>query len=102
VIAIPTVALMVLCGYARFDGAAICTVIFTEADVEPLVPLAVTVYEFCGEAAVGVPEIIPFDGLTLKPAGNAGLTEYELIVPETDGTSAVIACPTVALMVLCG
>jgi hypothetical protein len=54
------------------------------------------------EAAVGVPEILPMEVSTAKPAGNAGLQLYKLTVPVTVGVSAGIAAPTVALIALCG
>jgi hypothetical protein len=37
-------------------------------------PDAVTVYVPAADAAAGVPEIVPFEGLRLRPAGRAGVT----------------------------
>jgi hypothetical protein len=45
-------------------------------------------------AVVGVPEIVPVVLLSVKPAGRAGLTLYDVTVPVTVGVSEAIAWPT--------
>jgi type IV secretory pathway protease TraF len=52
--------------------------------------------------AVGVPEIAPVEVFNVKPAGSAGLIEYDVTVPVTAGVFVVIACPTVTVTVVCG
>jgi hypothetical protein len=46
--------------------------------------LAVTTY-VPDDAASGVPEMTPEVGSSVKPAGNAGLTEYPVTGPVTVG-----------------
>jgi hypothetical protein len=77
-------------------------VIWSVAVVLPPAFVAVTVYEACAVAAVGVPDIVPATGSKLKPAGSAGLTPYEFTVPATVGVSDVIALPIVAEIVVTG
>jgi hypothetical protein len=55
---------------------------------------AVTVYDAFVVAVVGVPEIVPVVLLSVKPAGRAGLTLYDVTVPVTVGVSEAIAWPT--------
>ena len=56
--------------------------------------VAVTVYVATAVAVVGVPVITPVPVFRLNPAGNAGLTEYEVgAPPPLLGELAVIALP---------
>jgi hypothetical protein len=56
--------------------------------------LAVTVYVAVALIAVGVPEIVPVDVSSDKPAGNAGDTDQEVTAPPVEeGVTLVIADP---------
>jgi hypothetical protein len=62
--------------------------------VEPAAFVAVTVYVAAAVAVVGVPVITPVVVLSVRPAGNAGVTAYEATAPPDDvGVFAVIAVP---------
>ena len=53
--------------------------------------LAVTVYVAVEVIAVGVPEIVPVEVSSDKPAGNAGETDHEVTAPPVDvGVTLVI------------
>jgi len=98
----PAAALIAVCTYVRFDGGATFTITCKVADVEPASLCAETLYEACGEEAVGVPEIAPVDVFSVRPAGRAGVILYEVTEPVTVGTSGEIATPTVAVIDACG
>ena len=56
--------------------------------------VAVTIYVATAVAVVGVPVIMPVPVFKLKPAGKAGLTEYEVGAPPLLlGELAAIALP---------
>jgi hypothetical protein len=57
---------------------------------------AVIVKVAVAEAACGVPEMTPVTGLRVKPAGNAGLIEYNATDPVTAGVSGTSASSAVA------
>ena len=76
-------------------GAASLTVITTSKVADPPEFVAVTTYPAVVETDVGVPEITPVVVLNESPAGSAGETEYDVTLPVTEGSSAVMAVPTV-------
>ena len=70
---------------------------FREILVEPAELVATTRYVVVPLTAVGVPDITPVVWLMLKPDGRAGLTEYEITVPEIEGLKAAILIPFVKI-----
>jgi hypothetical protein len=66
----------------------------------PPVLVAVTVYFARGVTVVGVPVTSPVFVLKFKPAGNAGLTLYEVTLPPAlDGSFSVIGAFTMYVAV---
>ena len=63
-------------------GAAFVTTIkVSVVDATPDALVALIVYCFCAVIAVGVPEMIPVVEFKVRPAGRAGLIEYEEATP---------------------
>ena len=78
------------------DGARLFTVIVTVVVPLPETLVAVMVYVFDVDAAVGVPDITPVLVLNDKPAGNAELIDQLVATPPVlVGVSEVIVVPTV-------
>jgi hypothetical protein len=59
--------------YTKPVGAASATSIVIVPDIVPPVLVPVIVYKVDGLGAVGVPEIIPVEGFSVKPVGKFGL-----------------------------
>ena len=70
-------------------------IVIVAVPVRPDALVAVTVYTVVGDAAVGVPLIVPFAAID-KPAGKVGLTDVLVKGPPAVivGTNAVIVVPT--------
>jgi hypothetical protein len=57
--------------------------------------MAVTVYDSSIAIIVGVPEITPVAGSSVRPPGNEGTTEKINPSPKTEGVKAMIVEPTI-------
>src|SRR5690606_8178039 len=94
VIAVPTVNTFGVL-YESTVGATSFTVMTIPNETDPPVLDAVTVYVAVVVTVAGVPEITPVVVFNVRPLGSAGDTLNSSAVPWMNGTSGVIAVPTV-------